>query len=290
MTKKKRLRNKLLPKRRPSSGPGLNSSPAKLPIGVFDSGLGGLTIVREMRRLLPRESIYYFGDIARLPYGTKSKEQILRFSVENTQFLMKRGIKALVIACNSSASAAYDFLRRTSDLPVVDVITPAVEEALRVTRSGNIGVIGTQATVDSEAYKKALQRKNPRLKVQSVACPLFVPIVEEGSVPASIQKGMMDHYLNALKRSGIDTLILGCTHYPMLKPALQSYFGKRVALVDSARPCVLKLMDHLEKENLYTPRKTKGHLDVFVSDLPRNFTRLGENFLREKLHKVQVVR
>ncbi len=288
--KKKRPRSNPLSSRKLSSASRLNASPAKLPIGVFDSGLGGLTIVREMRRLLPHESIYYFGDIARLPYGTKSKEQILRFSVENTQFLMKRGIKALVIACNSSASAAYDFLRRTSDLPVVDVISPAVEEALSVTVSGKIGVIGTQATVDSEAYKKALTKKNPGLKVQSIACPLFVPIVEEGSVPVEIQRGMMNHYLSPLKKARIDTLILGCTHYPMLKPALQAYFGKGVTLVDSAKPCVLKLMAHLEKENLYTPRKTQGHLDVFVSDLPRNFTRLGENFLREKLRKVQVIR
>lgn len=270
--------------------PRLTSSTAKLPIGVFDSGLGGLTIVRQIRELLPEESILYFGDIARLPYGTKSKEQILRFSVENTQFLMKKGIKALVIACNSSASAAFDFLRRTSDLPVVDVISPAVQEALQVTKSGRIGVIGTQATVDSQAYQKALTRKNAKVRVLSVACPLFVPIVEEGSVPLVIQQQVIDHYLGFLKKSRIDTLILGCTHYPLLKTALQQYFGSGIRLVDSARPCVQQLIRHLEKGNLLTPRKTQGRLDVFVSDLPRNFTRLGENFLREKLTRVRVVR
>ncbi len=270
--------------------PRLSSSTAKLPIGVFDSGLGGLTIVRQIRELLPSESILYFGDIARLPYGTKSKEQILRFSVENTQFLMKKGIKALVIACNSSASAAFDFLRRTSDLPVVDVISPAVQEALQVTKSGRIGVIGTQATVDSQAYQKALTRKNPKARVLSVACPLFVPIVEEGSVPLVIQRQVIDHYLGFLKKSRIDTLILGCTHYPLLKAALQEYFGSGIRLVDSARPCVQQLIRHLEKGSLLTPRKTLGRLDVFVSDLPRNFTRLGENFLKEKLTRVRVVR
>lgn len=272
------------------SSPASNVSKARLPIGVFDSGLGGLTIVRAIRELLPAESILYFGDIARLPYGTKSKEQILRFSVENTQFLTRRGIKALVIACNSSASAAYDFLRRTSDLPVVDVISPAVQEALRETRSGRIGVIGTQATIDSQAYQKALMRRDPKLRVLSVACPLFVPIVEEGSVPPVIQTQVIDHYLGFLKKSRIDTLILGCTHYPMLKAALQDYFGKDVRLVDSARPCVDKLRQHLEKEGLLAPRKKAGRLDVFVSDLPRNFTRLGENFLKEKLSRVRVIR
>lgn len=273
-----------------SKPPRLTESAAKLPVGVFDSGLGGLTIVRQMRQLLPNESILYFGDIARLPYGTKSKEQILRFSVENTQFLMKKGIKALVIACNSSASAAFDFLRRTSELPVVDVISPAVQEALRVTQSGRIGVIGTQATVDSQAYQKALTRKNPKARVLSVACPLFVPIVEEGSVPLVIQKQVIDHYLGFLKKSRIDTLILGCTHYPMLKTALQAYFGRAVQLVDSARPCVQQLTQHLKSGGLLTPRKISGRLDVFVSDLPRNFTRLGENFLQEKLTRVRVVR
>lgn len=261
-----------------------------LPIGVFDSGLGGLTIVRAMRKLLPQESILYFGDIARLPYGTKSKEQILRFSVENTQFLLHKGIKALVIACNSSASAAYDFLRRTSDLPVVDVISPAVEEALRVTRSGRIGVIGTQATIDSGAYQKALRAKNPKLSVVSAACPLLVPIVEEGAVPQKIQKAAVEHYLAPLKKHRMDTLILGCTHYPMLKKVLQAAVGPRVTLVDSARPCVAKLRAHLEQSGLAAPLKKRGRLHVFVSDLPRSFTRLGENFLQEKLGRVTVVR
>lgn len=259
-------------------------------IGVFDSGLGGLTIVRALRQNLPHESIVYFGDIARLPYGTKSRDQIRRFSRENTEFLLKKRVKALVIACNSSSSAAYSYLKKSYRLPMIDVITPAVEEAVEKTRSGRIGVIGTHATIESKAYERALSAKNKALRVYSRACPLFVPIVEEGMVDSVIGTGTIAYYLKTLKKKKVDTVILGCTHYPMMKRKIQEFMGRNICLVDSAGPCSDKLRKMLEREALGTLRRGPGKLDIYVSDLPRNFVKVGERFLKERLGRVKIVR
>lgn len=263
---------------------------AAKPIGVFDSGLGGLAIVREMRRAHPHETIVYFGDLARLPYGTKSKEQILRFSIQNTLFLIRHKVKALVIACNSSSSAACAFLKKNFNLPIVDVVEPAVREAVRTTQTGRIGVIATQATVESRAYEKGLQSANPKIKVFSAACPLFVPLVEEGWLNGSITSQIIEFYLAPLKKKKIDTLILGCTHYPLLEAALLNAVGSRIRLVDSAAPTVQKLSSILEEKQLSYPFPRRGELKIFVSDSPRNFVRVGERFLGEKLNHVEVVR
>lgn len=263
---------------------------SELSIGVFDSGLGGLTIVREMRAALPSESILYFGDIARLPYGTKSPEQIRRFSEENTRFLVDQGIKALVIACNSSSSAAYQYIRKNFRLPVVDAISPAVEAALENTVSGRIGVIGTHATIESKAYERALKRKNARVKVTSIPCPLFVPIVEEGMMDTPVARELIALYLKALHAKKIDTLILGCTHYPMLAGPIKTFMGSGVRLIDSARPCVEKLSAILKQQSLQKQKRIKGQLKIYVSDLPRNFIKTGEDFLKERLRSVKVVR
>ncbi len=260
------------------------------PIGVFDSGLGGLTIVREIRRALPGEDIVYFGDMARLPYGTKSREQILAYSIQNTLFLLKHKVKAVVIACNSSASAAYSFLKRHFNLPVLDVIQPAAEQASVQTRSGRIGVIATQATVTSRAYEKALKELNPRFKVFAGACPLFVPLVEEGWFDGKITEGIAATYLNPLLKSKVDTLILGCTHYPLLKESIRKVAGPKVRLVDSIEPTVRKLAMLLDTKGLRGPKVRKGEMKIFVSDMPGNFVRLGEGFLGEKLKSVKVVR
>ncbi|MBI3313302.1 MAG: glutamate racemase [Candidatus Omnitrophica bacterium] len=260
------------------------------PIGVFDSGLGGLTVVREMRRLLPSEAIIYFGDIARLPYGIKSKEQILSLSIQNTLFLLKHKIKALVVACNSSSSAAYAFLKSHFNLPVVDVIEPAARAAVQITRSGKIGIIATQSTVASGAYEKALKRLRPSIKVTQMACPLFVPLVEEGWIDGKITEDIVREYLKPLKRERFDTLILGCTHYPLLKNIIQRHVGAGIQLVDSALPTAEKLSSILEKNELCYHSPRNGKLKIFVSDLPRNFVRIGERFLGEKLNDVKVVR
>lgn len=262
----------------------------KRPIGVFDSGLGGLTVVREIRRLLPGENIVYFGDIARLPYGIKSREQILQYSIQNTLFLLRHKIKALVVACNSSSSAAYSFLKNHFNLPVVDVIEPAAREAACISRSGRIGVIATPSTVASGAYEKALKRLQPSVKVYQASCPFFVPLVEEGWQNGPIVSQIADHYLTPLKKNRFDALILGCTHYPLLKKVIQKSVGARVRLVDSALPTARKVASLLKEKSLSYPTLRQGKLKIFVSDLPRNFIRIGEKFLGEKLHHVEVVR
>lgn len=260
------------------------------PIGVFDSGLGGLTVVRELRRELPRESIVYFGDIARLPYGTKSVAQIRRFSLENSRFLIEKGVKALVVACNSSSSAAFHLLRRRFSVPTISVIEPAVGEALRRTRTGRIGVIGTAATIESRVYEEALRRENPRVRIFTQKCPLFVPLVEEGWLNGGVTERVIEKYLTPLARKGIDTLILGCTHYPILARQIQSFFGSEVELVDSAGPTVQRLARLLESEGLLYPGERKPKFSIFTSDLPRNFSIVGQRFLGEKLPEIKVVR
>lgn len=261
------------------------------PIGVFDSGLGGLTIVREMRRVLPSEAIIYFGDMARLPYGTKSKEQIQTYSVQNTLFLIKHKVKSVVIACNSSSSAAYQFIKNHFNLPVIDVIEPAVQGALESTRSGRVGVIATRATVESGAYEKGLLRKRPGIKVFQEACPLFVSLVEEGWLTGAVTREIAKIYLKPLLAKKIDTLILGCTHYPMLRESIQAVVGNKIRLVDSITPTVQHLQQTLLRKDLVRPASPrKGDLRIFVSDKPGNFVRLGEKFLGEKLDRVEVVR
>lgn len=263
---------------------------ARRPIGVFDSGLGGLTVVKAVRALLPGEDIHYFGDLARLPYGTKSREQIIRFSIQNTDFLIRHKIKALVVACNSSASAAYTALRGRYRLPIVDVITPAVREAVLASAGGRIGLIATRATVESGAYEKALRAQAPRAQVFSAACPLFVPAVEEGMDGDSITRMLAVRYLAPLVRKKIDTLILGCTHYPLLARLIRSVLPKGIHLVDSARPTVQGLAEILIQHGLKNTRRTGGKLWIYVSDKPGRFTEIGERFLGEKLSHVEVVR
>ena len=260
------------------------------PIGVFDSGLGGLTVVRELRRQLPRESIVYFGDIARLPYGTKSCAQIRKFSLENTEYLLKKRIKALVIACNSSSSAAFSFLRKRFSLPIVSVIEPAVEEALRRTRTKIIGVIGTTATIESRVYEEALRRKNSAVRVFAKSCPLFVPLVEEGWLNGGVTERVIEKYLGPLVEKKIDTLILGCTHYPLLHEQIREFVGSGVELVDSAGPTVKTLARLLSEKNLLCPGRRDRRFQIFTSDLPRNFIPVGEKFLGEKLPSIKVVR
>jgi glutamate racemase len=249
-----------------------------------------LTVVREIRRLLPSESIVYFGDIARLPYGIKSKEQILNYSIQNTLFLMKHKVKAVVVACNSSASAAYAFLKRSFSLPVVDVIEPAAQMAVQMTRSGRIGVIATRSTVSSGAYERALKKRNPKALVFQAACPLFVSLVEEGWVQGKITDQIVEAYLAPVKAKRPDTLILGCTHYPLLYGAIQKNVGARVQLIDSAAPTVRKLAAILNQNGLTHAGSQRGELRIYVSDMPGNFVPVGETFLGEKLDRVEVVR
>lgn len=259
------------------------------PIGVFDSGLGGLTVVRELRRRLPAEEILYLGDLAHLPYGTKSTDEIRRLSAACARFLLTKGIKALVIACNSASSVAFKLLSDTLPIPVLDVITPAVDEALAVTRNRRVGVIATYATIESGSYAKSLASKSSDAEYFLKPCPLFVPLAEEGWLDDEVALGAARKYLTPIKKKNVDTLILGCTHYPLLEKVIAKVMGPKVRLVDSAAPTALRLTALLQKKGLLNPRKRRAPLKIFVTDRVRNFARIGESFLGERLKTVKLV-
>jgi len=246
-------------------------------------------VVRQLRRLLPHEEILYLGDLAHLPYGTKSTDEIRRRSEECARFLLKKGTKALVIACNSASSVASKVLSEKLPIPVLNVITPAVEEALASTRNFRIGVIATYATIASGSYTKALQARCPEAEYFLEACPLFVPLAEEGWLEDAIAFGTARRYLGPMKKKNIDTLILGCTHYPLLEKVIGKVMGKKVRLIDSAVPTALKLKALLASHGILYPRPRRAALKIFVTDFVRNFLRIGESFLGERLKNAQLV-
>lgn len=257
------------------------------PIGVFDSGVGGLTVVKELMRQLPDEHIVYFGDTARVPYGTKSKESIIRFSTENVSFLLKHKVKIVVVACNTSSSVALSVLQRLFSLPIVGVIAPGARKAARVTKNKKVGVIATPATINSQAYADYIQLFNPSAKVLSRACPLFVPLAEEGWFDKKVTLEVAREYLYPLIKAGIDTLILGCTHYPLLKPALQKVMGKKVTLVDSAKEVAFEVKELLKDKGLSRRAKGKPQHSFFVSDQPQHFLKVARRFLGYDIKNVR---
>ena len=220
------------------------------PIGIFDSGIGGLTVTKEIVKKLPNESIIYLGDTARVPYGTRSKEVIIQFAIQLTKFLLKRKVKFLVIACNTISSVALDKIKKISPVPVIGVIIPAVKKATEVIKNKKIGVIGTQGTIGSKAYEKEIKKIDPKIKVISTACPLFVPLAEEGLGNHEATKLLAEEYLKDIIASGVDTLILGCTHYPLLLETISDIVGPKVTIIDSAQPTATQLQISLEENNL----------------------------------------
>lgn len=261
----------------------------KLPIGVFDSGVGGLTIVRELLKFLPHESVIYFGDTARVPYGTKSRSTVLKFTTQAIEFFTTKGIKMLLIACNTSSSLALPDLKSECDFPIYGVIEPGIREALNVTRTGRIGVIGTRATISSNIYQKKLKALNPDVEVFSCPCPLFVPLVEEGWIDDPITYKVARRYLDNLKKEDIDTLILGCTHYPLIKDVIQYVMGKNVALVDSARAFAYEIKEELKKLDLENDSNNNSQYEFYVSDEPEQFKQLGSFFLGKEISSVNRV-
>ncbi|MBU1043454.1 MAG: glutamate racemase [Candidatus Omnitrophica bacterium] len=261
------------------------------PIGIFDSGMGGLTVVKEVMRNLPNEKIVYFGDTARVPYGPKSKETIIRFSIENILFLLKNNVKLIIVACNTASSVALTAIEKNFKVPIMGVIEPGVSAAVRISKNKRIGIIGTKTTIKSRAYEQQIKKINPSIQVYSVACPLFVSLVEEGWLKTKITKQIVTDYLRPLKNKDIDTIVLGCTHYPLLKPVIQDVLGKKVQLVDSARQVAYGASQILEQQGLLTNRKkAKGqNVCFYVSDEPDNFAQQGEKFLGFKLNKVRKV-
>ena len=259
------------------------------PIGIFDSGVGGLTVVSQIQQILPGEDIIYFGDTARVPYGTKSKETITRFSVENVEFLMTHNVKLVVVACNTASSLSLDFLKRCFKVPIIGVIEPGAKCAVGSTRNRRIGVIGTQATIASGAYEKAIKKAGPGSSVFTQSCPLFVPLVEEGWVEKKVAYDIAGIYLKSLKKKNIDTLIMGCTHYPILRQVIKAVMGGKVLLVDSAREVAKETGDVLDSCGLLNNISKKGKHRFFVSDEPNRFVKIGERFLKKKIKCVKRV-
>ncbi len=262
------------------------------PIGVFDSGIGGLTVVKELSRLLPDERIIYFGDTARVPYGNKSKETVIHYSLQIAYFLLKKKIKLLVVACNSASSVSLPTLKRHFHIPIVGVIEPGAKSAILASSNNSIGVIGTLGTVSSHSYQKALKKVNGKVKVHQQACPLFVPLAEDGWNKTKIAQDVSNEYLKALPKKGIDTLILGCTHYPLLKEVIQNSVGKKVKLIDSGIETAKEVKKILEKKNLLNNYKQteRNHSVFYVSDFPHKFKEVSQRFLSKELKHVHKVK
>jgi glutamate racemase len=250
-----------------------------LPIGVFDSGIGGLTVAAALRRLLPSEQIYYVGDTARVPYGGKSPVTIERYSLEISRILLAQGAKLIVVACNTASALAVERLRSTLDVPVVGVIEPGAAAAVAATRSQCVGVMGTRATVQSGAYERAIHALRPEVRVVAQACPLLVPLIEEGWFEDAVTSQVVGKYLDPMLAKGIDTLVLGCTHYPLLYNVLERHVGASVRLVDSARNCALEVQSVLAARGLSAPENQEGGLQVALTDPSTSFLKVAEQSL-----------
>jgi glutamate racemase len=249
-------------------------------IGIFDSGVGGLTVLHSLVEALPAENFIYLGDTGRAPYGNKSPETVTRYSLENATFLVEKGIKFLVVACNAASSVALAALRAECSVPVVGVIEPGAKAAAARTGNGRIGVIGTEVTIASGAYTRTLRGLRPELEIYTRACPLFVPLAEEGWTDNEIARATVALYLGSLAKSGIDTLILGCTHYPLLKRGIAAFLGRKVVLVDSAEETAREVAATLARAGIRR-RRGRGTSSFFVTDVPDRFVQIGRRFLGE---------
>ncbi len=257
------------------------------PIGVFDSGLGGLTVLREIERVLPGENLLYVGDTARVPYGVKSAETVTRYAQEICDFLLGQGVKAIVVACNTVSAVALPVLRETYSVPIIGVLEPGAQAAARWSRGGQIAVIGTESTIRSHSYPKAILRHMPQAQVQSRACPLFVPLVEEGWLDHEVTERVARIYLGE-GLGAIDTLILGCTHYPLLKAVLQRVLGDGVRLVDSAEETAQALAGLLEERGLLNRKGTPPVRRYFSTDAPEKMRDMAQRFLGHAVDSVQL--
>jgi len=257
------------------------------PVGVFDSGVGGLTVVNQLIKSLPQEDIIYFGDTAHLPYGSKSKESVIRFSLDIANFLQAQKVKIIVVACNTASSFALSSLRENIEIPVIGVIEPGAQAAVDATRNFKIGIIGTEGTIKSRAFEEAIRKIDKNVKVFSRACPLFVPLVEEGWLDEPETSQIAEKYLSPMKDEGIDTLILGCTHYPLLKELLSRIMGQEISLIDTAEATAKAVERRLGEKNLLRKGSRKAVYKFFVSDDPEKFLQLGRRFLGKNVEKAE---
>ncbi|MBQ1389867.1 MAG: glutamate racemase [Clostridia bacterium] len=254
------------------------------PIGVFDSGLGGLTAVKQLRSIMPHENIIYFGDTGRVPYGNRSVATISRYAKQDARFLLSHNVKMVIAACGTVSSTVLD-LADVLPVPYINVISPTAYAAVQATKNGKIGVIGTRATIGSCAYKKEIEKIDPNITVIQRDCPLFVPIVEEGFISPDdeIAKLSVEHYLSDIKACGVDTIILGCTHYPLLKPVIGQYVGEDVKLIDSGKETAIYASKLLEREGLLNSSDAEGECAFFVSDRTEDFTNTASIFLHSNI-------
>jgi glutamate racemase len=261
------------------------------PIGFFDSGIGGLTVVKSVMRLMPNENIVYFGDTARVPYGSKSNGTVIEYSLQAANFLLRKNIKLLVVACNTASSAALKDLKRFLTIPVIGMIEPGSKMALRESKHGKVGVIGTMATINNKAYSNELKKLNPKVKVFEKSCPLFVPLAEEGWLDHKATELIAKEYLTEMREKKIDSLILGCTHYPILYDVIQKVMGKNVKLIDSGTPAAKLVEEYLNARGLRNDSNKLGEKEFYVSDIPAKFKEIASRFLGgniSHIHKVEL--
>lgn len=259
------------------------------PIGVFDSGMGGLTVVRELMQQLPSESIIYFGDTARVPYGPKSPDTVLRYSREITSYLRGQGVKALVIACNTATAHALPALREEFELPIVGVIEPGARAAAGATKTGHIGVIGTAGTIRSRAYEKEIMKLLPEAQITAQACALFVPLVEEGWLDTEPTRAIARNYLAPVVEAEVDTLVLGCTHYPLIKTVIGNVVGRNVRLIDSAHETAREVGEILRANGLENDVPNGARYRFIASDAPDTFLSMGQRFLGSAIDRVEAL-
>jgi len=258
-------------------------------IGIFDSGIGGLTVLKEIVRKLPDENIIYLGDTARVPYGIRSAETVTRYCFENTNFLLSQEIKMLVVACNTATAVSLEAVKKEFPLPVIGVLEPGARAAVAATKTRKIGIIGTEATINSGAYERAIKRLAPDIEVTSIACPLFVSLAEEGWTDNDVAELVAEKYLAPFRKSGIDMLVLGCTHYPLLKAVISKAIGPGITLIDSATETAKEVADVLEKLKWRGSGNSEGIRKFYVTDTPARFEMIGKRFLSDsQLHAEQV--
>jgi glutamate racemase len=255
------------------------------PIGVFDSGLGGLTAIKELEKLLPGEEVIYFGDTGRVPYGTKGRDTIIKYAAQIMRFLHGFDVKAVIIACNTVSSVAFEETASMSSVPVIGVVSPAAEAAVRATKNGRIGIIGTNATIRSGSYEKAILSASPDMQIRSRACPLFVPLVESGHFERGDRLAELaaHEYLDDFVGSGVDTVILGCTHYPILSGVIGDILGGGITLIDSGREAAMSAAKAFDKSDILSENKEGGRCSFYVSDYTEDFTTLAGILLEHSL-------
>jgi glutamate racemase len=259
------------------------------PIGIFDSGVGGLTVLDAIARAFPSEPLVYFGDTGRYPYGVRSKQVIVEFSRQIAGFLERQGCKFIVIACNTASSLAIEEVKAAASVDVIGVIEPGAEAAVKATKNGRVGVIGTEATIASGAYSRAIHQINPEIEVVARACPLFVALAEEGYAGKPATRLVAEEYLGPFREEGVDTLVLGCTHYPLLTADIREVIGADVTLVDSATAVAQAVGQRLRVRNHHSERAGQAEQRFFVSDTPGRFQRVGRRFLGREVSPVDVV-